>query len=682
MLMARPMKRFALLCLFVVGCADSDSMDIDEEWGMEGPLEPTPPPGKEDSEYRKGLLVNTDTSRTQVWTARNKWDDVDTAAAKAAGLAWPANSGLTWDQKYGKWIESLAWIPSADGYYTTIQLTTPWGKTLPSPSLECAEMSLFLRITFSAWHELPLFFETVDSTGKRVFFGHNGVRTSAGRYASSPEFAIKYKDLSKTPGWETSWPKDTALRAKHVAGGEDTQPAIGPTASFGTYLDELHLNKRAGYFTVMALDYLGSMNLADSANTYNLLPDAVRPGDTLIERWQRSGIGHTLVVKEVRELTGGSKDISLISGSMPRRQGVRESGQASKSYFTSSYTGGLGMSSDGDQYAKLGGGIKRWRVAKNVGGYWTNTWMAGDEASWINSTNYTAIGARPARFEQILGQVAPAQQKAELLQQIADARHHLAQYPASCSARERREHAFEQLYQVSRTAFGQTVAQVDGQYREMEDYVLGELEYTKSKTCCWNSSTSAMFDIIMKQAQAEQDAAAANNTCIAPTVFASRQDGYAKWSAYAASLGRASDWKAWSEDETCSQRNVASDTVAVTDATQYCQLETGGGVPSCTDAQEPNDGRTNARAVTGTVSNLQVCAADEDWFKIAAGGTVKIEFVHANGDLDMAAYDANGTRTMVSETTANNEQVTVPAGGTVRVYGYSGARNAYKLIAP
>ncbi len=680
--MARGMKRLALLCLLVVGCADEGTMDLDEEWGMEGPLEPTPPPGKEDSEFRKGLLVNTDTTRTQVWTARNKWEDVETTAAKAAGLAWPANSGLTWDQKYGKWIESLAWVPAQNGYSTTVQLTTPWNKTLPSPSLECAEMSLFLRITFSAWYELPLFFETVDSTGKRVYLGHNGVRTSSGRYASSPEFAIRYKDYSKTPGWETSWPKDTALRAKHVAGGDDSQPALAPNVGFGAYLDELHLNKRAGYFTVMALDYLGSMNLADSANTYNIIADAVRPGDTLIERWQRSGIGHTLVVKEVRELAGGSKDITMISGSMPRRQGVRESGVASKSYFVSAYSGGPGMNSDGHEYAKLGGGIKRFRVAKNVGGYWTNTWMASDEASWINSTNYTAIAARPARFEQLLGQVAPAQQKAELLQQIADARHHLAQYPASCSARERREHAFEQLYQVSRTAFGQTIAQVDAQYREMEDYVLGELEYTKSKTCCWNSSTSAMFDIIMKQAQAEQDAAAAAGTCVAPTVFASRQDGYAKWSSYAASLGRASDWKPWSEDEACSQRNVAADTVAVTGSTQYCELETGGGTPACTDAQEPNDGRANARAVTGTVLNLQICAADEDWYKVSAGGTVKIEFVHANGDLDLAAFDANGTRVDVSESTANTEDVTVPAGGTVRVFGYSGARNAYKLIAP
>jgi hypothetical protein len=132
-----------------------------------GPVEPLPPPGKEDSQYRKGLLVATNTSRTQVWTARNKWEDLDPA------------TGLTWDQRYAAWIDSLEWIPSVDNYSTTVRITTPWGKTLPSPSLECAEMALFLRITFAAWYELPLQFEAV-SNGVRVYFGHYGVRTARG----------------------------------------------------------------------------------------------------------------------------------------------------------------------------------------------------------------------------------------------------------------------------------------------------------------------------------------------------------------------------------------------------------------------------------------------------------------------------------------------------------------------
>ena len=44
--------------------------------------------------------------------------------------------------------------------------------------------------------------------------------------------------------------------------------------------------------------------------------------------------------------------------------------------------------------------------------------------------------------------------------------------------------------------------------------------------------------------------------------------------------------------------------------------------------------------------------------------------------------DANGTRAGISNSTQNFEQVTVPTGGTVRVFGYAGAQNTYRVIAP
>ncbi|NVB85099.1 MAG: hypothetical protein HOV81_42425 [Kofleriaceae bacterium] len=563
------MRRLSILLLFLVACADTTG-GADEEWGMDGPVEPVPAPGKEDSQYRKGLFVNTNTTRTQVWTARNKWEDTDTPAARAAGLAWAANSGLTWDEKYAKWLESLEWIPSLDNYSTTVRLTTPWGKTLPSPYLECAEMGMFLRITFAAWYELPLQFEAI-ANGQRVYFGHYGVRTVNGRFAESPEFGVAYKDYTSSTTWRTSWPKDQALRKRKLWGGVDEQPELGANQVFGAYVDEIHLNKRAAYFTVMTLNYLSSQNLADTANTYNIVPEAVRAGDILIERWQKNGIGHTLVVKEVKPIGAASLDVTTISGSMPRRQGVKQSGQSSKGYFTSEYTGGEGVSDDGVEYSKLGGGIKRWRVTKNVGGYWTNTWMNADEAHWINSLDYPRIAARPARFQSLLGQVTPQQMKTELLAQIADARHHLEQYPASCSARERREQAFRMLYGIA-WELGTTQAALDDQYRTQADYVLGELEYTKSKTCCWNSSTSAMYDLVMKKAAADQASADSRNVCEAPVVFKSRADGYKYWADYAASIGRGAEWRAWSEDESCPQKNVAADTETELEATPYCSL--------------------------------------------------------------------------------------------------------------
>src|SRR5262245_42435382 len=107
-----PMRRrilasFAIAAAcWALACDDADGPDTgaapNDEWGMEGPLVPTPAPGKEDSEHRRGLLVNADTRRTQVWTARNRWEDIGTAAALQPGLAWGAASGLTWDEKYAR----------------------------------------------------------------------------------------------------------------------------------------------------------------------------------------------------------------------------------------------------------------------------------------------------------------------------------------------------------------------------------------------------------------------------------------------------------------------------------------------------------------------------------------------------------------------------------------------------
>jgi hypothetical protein len=565
----RVMRFWALALLSTMLFACTDSAD---DVGEDGSLSPLPPPGKEDGQYHSGLATNVDSSRTDVWKVVNQWEDKDTPAAREAGLAWPANSGLTWDEKFSKWIGSLEWTPGIDGWSTTVKITTPWGKTLPSPELECAETSLWLRVSFAAWYGLPLQFEAQDDKGQRIYFGHFGIRTQSGNYTGMPEFAVRFQDYTGSTDWKTSWPEDAVLRQRTIHGGTDDQAELREGAVFGEYLDEMHLNKRVGYFTVIVLDYLGSMNLADTANTFNLQPEAIRPGDFLIERWQKNGIGHTLVVKDVTQINETNLDVSLISGSMPRRQGVKASGSAAKSYFTGDYTGGPGMNSDGDAYAKLGGGLKRWRVAKAMNGYWTNTWMEGDEAHWINSLDYDRISARPARFDKLLGEVPLDQQKTEILARIDDARHHLSQYPASCSARELREQAFRDLYDVEGRLSQKTQSQVDFEQRKLEDYVFAQLDYSKSKTCCWDTSSAGMYDVIMKAAAADKAAADAMHVCTAPLVFAARTDDYKHWSDYAASIGQAAAWKPYTDDEGCAMHNVTTDTVAPSTATDFCSL--------------------------------------------------------------------------------------------------------------
>jgi len=318
----------------------------------------------------------------------------------------------------------------------TVDVTTPWGKTLPSPFLECAEMAMFLRITFAAWHELPLQFEAV-SGGQRVYFGHYGVRTTAGAVRAVARVRDSRTAITARATGARSGRAMRRCGPASCTAASDEQLQLGPNQVFGAYVDELHVNKRAAYFTVLTLNYLSSANLADTANTYNLVPDAIRAGDVLLERWQRNGIGHTLVVHDVRELGEGNLDVTMISGRCRAARACASRGSLEE-LLQSAYAGGPGTTSSGEPYAKLGGGLKRFRVTKNVGGYWTNTWMSGDEAHWINSTDYPRM-PRGSRGSESARQVSPLQQRTELLSIIDDARHHLSQYrrrapPASAAS--------------------------------------------------------------------------------------------------------------------------------------------------------------------------------------------------------------------------------------------------------
>jgi hypothetical protein len=652
---------------------------IDDDFGIDEDIVPAPALTKEDGAGRAGPRVANNTSATQVWYARNNWEDRTTAEAKKAGLAWGENSGLNWDEKYARWIESLEEVTGAEGYHT-FKLTTPWGKTVAAPVLECAEAGIFLRATFAAWYKLPFFLEAVAG-GQRVYFGHFGIRTGTARYANTPNFAQVYKDHSELTPAELErqgWPSDAKLRARAAAGGADLQ--VEPAGQrFGAYLDEVHLNKRAGHLIIYLVNYFGSANLAAGVNTFNLTPESIRSGDLLLHRWQRNGIGDAKIVKRVGENASGKMVAQLMSGSMPRRQPKVYDELASKGYFTSEDTGGPGTNPEGDKYFKLGGGVKRWRVTKNIGGYWTNTWMAADEASWINDQDEARITARPAQFQALLGEVPPAEKKAALLRQIDDARQHLRRYPASCAARQRRERAFRDLLDLA-PSLGTSRAALEREHRKLEDFVFAELSYAQSKTCCWNSSTANMAEIILDYAEKEQEA-----QCVQPTVFRSRADGYQLWAQHAASLGRGAEWEAFREDEACAQRNVAEDTVLPSSNPAWCSIAGGGGGGACSDALEPNNARGAARTLAPGTYEARICPGDHDWFRVVvpAGRSldVRVVFTHHDGDLDAELTRVDGTRVMASEGTSDEERLSAAGGAEylVHVFGYAGAVNGYRL---
>ncbi len=672
-----------------------DPFEIVDNCGLEGKsgeekmtICDVPEDGKEDSlTGAKGLPTSVDSSETAVWEVRNQWDDTDTAEARQAGMAWGANSGLTWDEKFDRWVQSMQKIPGYNTYYDTFELVTPWGKTIQAPLLECAEVAIFLRVTFASWYGLPFFLEASDSRGNRLYFGHFGARTASGRYGHTPKFKSWYHDYTSSYDG-TNWPSDEKLRQRKIPGNSsDIQGFLGDEAHAGAYFDEIFLNKRVGYFLCLTLAYFGSINLASSANTYFLKPEAIKAGDLLIERWQKRGIGHVMVIKYTAPIEGGNLEAQIVSGSMPRRQPKWGDSASSKRYFTSDECGGPGTNYDGDYYYKLGGGVRRFRSAKIVAGRWTNVVLDIHRNDWISDHDYDAIKARPEQFESLLGEVSPEQKREVLLRTIEDNREHLRLYPASCSARIQREDAFDELYSLCQEHFGMTKAQTDKQYRKLEDYVFAELEYEQSKTCCWNSTTSAMYDIIMAY---NEEYVQQGGSCQEPVVFMARDatggsDGYQIFRDYAQSIGRGAEWVDWSEDEGCPQRGVQNDTQAEHSWIDYCELDQGGG-GNCPDEFDGNSSMATAASISaGTMDNLAVCDNVPDWFEINAPDgqtiTVTIKFTHSSGDLDLDAFDSNGNKVASSATTSNEESIKMIKHGPlfVKVFGYQGDSNSYTM---
>lgn len=697
------------MCLtsFAIGACTEDA-DTGNELVIEvGPEDPEagkamfeaalPNGAKEDTVVgRKGPSVAVDRNNTAVWEVRNQWADKTTAEAKLAGLAWPANSGLSWDEKFGAWVQSLERDASTYGS-STFKMMTPYGKTLPGPSLECAETAMFLRATFASWYGLPFYMEGTHQ-GKRIFMGHFGFIYEDGtKFGTTPNYKTAYRDESnKSATWQrTGWPKDNTLRARALGGSQDDyQPALFEGARAGAYFDELFLNKRTGYFMIVLLSYFGSVNLADPSNTFNLDPTAIRAGDPLVQRWQKNGIGHVYVTKKVEKINDEQVSAEIVSGSMPRRQPVWESSASSQSAFLADYAGGPGTNSDGQVYASLGGGLKRWRTPVNQSGRWSNIVPEADKGAFIDASNHTAIAARIETFRRILGTLSPEEQRDTLLGQIEAARQHLARYPASCSARTRREAAFTKLYTLMEDEFGLDHEAVDTHYRKLDDYVLAELTYNQSKTCCWNSSTSAMYEIAMDKAMvATHDEA--TGTCSPPPVFRN-DNGYEVFRQHAELIGRGAEWKAWTADETCPQANVVTDTLAPSTATAYCTiaeaLDSEGPAPAPGhDTFEPNNSIADAKVQALPFElNAKIADGDVDFYAVDVPSTgkltVELAFTHSEGDLDLEIVSGSGATLGSSAGTGNTESVGVDTSTgkviiKVLLYGGTNRAQSYSLKA-
>ena len=283
----------------------------------------------------------------------------------------------------------------------------------------------------------------------------------------------------------------------------------------------------------------------------------------------------------------------------------------------------------------------------------------------------------------------------ELLDIIEDKRAWLRDHPSSCSARHGREAAFEELYNLLQSRFGMAREQVDAEYRNYEDYVFADLSYNESKTCCWNSTSRAMYDVVMSYNLSRQEEAQA---CLAPTVFKAQNGGYQTFSDHAQSIGQGAAWVPWSADETCPQANVANDLESTHGWTPFCEVsdailnrgeegsETSGETAG-TDPFEPNDSRGTAHLLAeGSFEGARIAENDSDWFTFEppTDSIVRfsIAFEHGDGDLDLRMYRGEQVADR-STSTHDEESVDLSFDGnepiSVQVYGYEGATGDYRI---
>lgn len=110
--------------------------------------------------------------------------------------------------------------------------------------------------------------------------------------------------------------------------------------------------------------------------------------------------------------------------------------------------------------------------------------------------------------------------------------------------------------------------------------------------------------------------------------------------------------------------------------------------------EEPNDSPGEAFNVEDDAFELEtrVCEADDDWFRFSlpAGGvlTVEIEFTHDDGDLDATIFRHDELEDPVIESNGGEDDEFLRIGPVaeagvylLRVYGWEGARNAYRLTS-
>ena len=96
---------------------------------------------------------------------------------------------------------------------------------------------------------------------------------------------------------------------------------------------------------------------------------------------------------------------------------------------------------------------------------------------------------------------------------------------------------------------------------------------------------------------------------------------------------------------------------------------------------EPNDAPSQAGVLPIGSTSGGICTAAGDFYQVNVEGawTIDLSFSNATGDLDLYVVDANGTPTLSSDSTTDDEQLVSSGPAMVLVQGYNGASAPYTI---
>jgi hypothetical protein len=183
-------------------------------------------------------------------------------------------------------------------------------------------------------------------------------------------------------------------------------------------------------------------------------------------------------------------------------------------------------------------------------------------------------------------------------------------------------------------------------------------------------------------------------TCSDAFVMKMRDGGYAEYATLAQEMGVT--WIPWSADESCEQEaTVQTDTEMPVAWTPYCDIFGDPAAPPTdptptdpNDPYEPNNSRERAFVLeAGNFTGARITDGDVDWFTFhpPTGATVRvtINFVDADGDLDLKMYEGEEQVDSSTSWSGNRETVDATFGGEeplyVQVFGYGGAQAPYTI---